>query len=84
MLLESVATGVFDEKTGLAIMEQRNVFEGNREIEILSPKLAPYKINIKDIYDEEDNVLESARHPGSKVKFYVEKGIILHKYDLVR
>ena len=74
----------FDEKTGLAIMEQRNVFEGNREIEILSPKVAPFKVNIKDIYDEEDNVLESARHPGSKVKFYVEKGIILHKYDLVR
>ena len=74
----------FDEKTGLAIMEQRNVFEGNREIEILSPKVAPYKVNIKDIYDEEDNVLESARHPGSKVKFYLEKGIVLHKYDLVR
>ena len=74
----------FDEKTGLAIMEQRNVFEGNREIEILSPYLAPYKVAIKDIYDEEDNVLESARHPGSKVKFNVPKGVVLHKYDLVR
>lgn len=74
----------FDEKTGLAIMEQRNVLVGNRDIEILSPHMAPYKVSIKDIYDEDDNVLESARHPGSKVKFYVEKGIILHKYDLVR
>ena len=74
----------FDKKTGMAIMEQRNVFEGNREIEILSPLKAPYKVKIKDIYDDENNVLESARHPGDKVKFYVEKGIVLHKYDLVR
>ena len=74
----------FDEETGMAIMEQRNVFEGNREIEILSPLKAPYKVKIKDIYDDENNVLESARHPGDKVKFYVEKGIVLHKYDLVR
>ena len=74
----------FDEKTGLAIMEQRNILVGNRDIEILSPHMAPYNVSIKDIYDEDDNVLESARHPGSKVKFYVEKGIVLHKYDLVR
>lgn len=74
----------FDETTGCVIMEQRNVFEGNRDIEILSPMVAPYKVAIGKIYDEEDNELESARHPGSKVKFYVPKGIICHKYDLIR
>lgn len=74
----------FDEKTNTVIMEQRNVFEGNREIEILSPKVAPYKIKIGKIYDMDGNELESARHPGFKVKFHVESGIILHQFDLIR
>ena len=74
----------FDENTGEVIMEQRNVFEGNREIEILSPHLAPYKVKIEKIFDSDNNELVSARHPGSKVKFYVPKGVICHKYDLVR
>ena len=74
----------FDENTGEVIMEQRNVFEGNREIEILSPHLAPYKVKIEKIFDSDNNELVSARHPGSKVKFYVPKGVICHKYDLIR
>lgn len=74
----------FDETTGLVIMEQRNVFEGNREIEILSPNVAPYKVKIEKIYDMDGNELESARHPGSKVKFYVGNGIFCHQFDLVR
>ena len=75
----------FDEETGLTVMKQRNVFEGHREIEILSPKKEPYKVRIEEIYDDKDNVLESARRPGCKVKFYIkDKTIKISKFSLIR
>lgn len=75
----------YDEETGLVVMTQRNIVIGHREIEILSPNKAPYKVRIEEIYDDKDNLVESARHPGSKVKFYIkDKRLKCAKYDLVR
>lgn len=74
----------YNKETHEVQMEQRNVFEGNREIEILSPFKAPFKVKIKDIFDENNAKLESARHPGSIVKFYLEGDIVCQKHDLIR
>lgn len=74
----------FDKATHEVIMEQRNVFEGHREIEVLSPNKAPRKIKIEAIFDEDGIELESARHPGSLVKFFVNENEELFEHDLIR
>lgn len=74
----------FDPKSKLVTMEQRNILIGNRKITILSPKKKPFDVKIGEIYDENMNILESARHPGDLVKFYLPDGISCAKFDLIR
>lgn len=72
----------YDEDNMIATMEVRNLFVGNREIEILSPGKAPFLVPITTIYDDKDNVIEVANHPQSKIKF--KSNIKLKQFDLVR
>ena len=71
----------YDEKTQMATVEQRNYFKPNSKIEIFTPTKTFY-INIDQIYDEEDNLLDVARHPLQIIKFKCEKK--LKPYDLLR
>lgn len=71
----------YDEKTQMATVEQRNYFKPNSKIEIFTPTETFY-INIDQIYDEEDNLLDVARHPLQIIKFKCEKK--LKPYDLLR
>jgi len=72
----------YDKLTHLVEVEMRNVFDGNREIEILSPYIKPYKLAIKEIYNDKMEVIASARNAMMKVFFYSEKE--LFKGDLIR
>lgn len=72
----------YDKENKIVTMEVRNVFIGNREIEIISPNKAPTKYMIKDIYDKDGNVLEMENHPQTKVTFYLDADI--HQFDLIR
>ena len=71
----------YDEKTKMATVEQRNYFKPNSKIEIFTPTETFY-INIDEIFDEEDNLLDVARHPLQIIKFKCEKK--LAPYDLLR
>ena len=71
----------YDEKTHMATVEQRNYFKPNSTIEIFTPKETFY-IKIDEIYDEEDNLLDVARHPLQIIKFKCDKK--LEPYDLLR
>lgn len=72
----------YDEKTNLALIEQRNYFKKGDLVEIFSPNgnIITYEIN--DIYDEEDNLIDIVRHPKQIVKIKIDQ--TLHKYDLIR
>lgn len=72
----------YDEKTNLALIEQRNYFKKGDLVEIFSPNgnIITYEIN--DIYDEDDNLIDIVRHPKQIVKIKINK--TLHKYDLIR
>lgn len=72
----------YDEKTHTVVMEVRNVFRGNRDIEVLSPNKEPTLYHIGDIYDKDGNVLEMENHPQNKVTFTLNADI--HKFDLIR
>ena len=72
----------YDKKSKIATMEVRNLFKGNRELEILSPGLAPFYVNIKDIYNDKNEIVDIANHPKSLIYFKSDKE--LHTYDFVR
>jgi putative protease len=62
-------------------IEQRNYFKVGDTIEIFGPN-KEYTFKIKEMYDEELNSLEVARHPRQIIKIPIGKKI--EKWDLIR
>ena len=71
----------YDDNTQMATVEQRNYFTPNSIIEVFTPKES-FNIKIDQIFDEEDNLLDVARHPLQIIKFKCDKK--LEPYDLLR
>ncbi len=71
----------YDKENKIAYIEQRNYFEPNSTIEVFSPSKT-FKINIKEIYDMDGNVVDAARHPLQRLYFKCEEE--LKPYDLLR
>jgi len=71
----------YDDINKIAIVEQRNYFLPNSTIEVFTPTKT-FNINIKEIYDIEDNELDAARHPKQMIKFKCEEK--LNPFDLLR
>ncbi len=57
----------YDEKTGMALVEQRNYFAVGDEVEVLVPRGKNIKQKITALYDEEGNSIKAAPHPQQKV-----------------
>lgn len=72
----------YDEKTKMALIEQRNYFKVGDEIEFFGPKKKPFTYIIKDIYDENMENIDVARHPRMKVFIPVREKV--EKYDMLR
>ena len=62
--------------------EQRNKFSVGEMIEVMKPDGRNVEVNVKAIYDEEGNPMESCPHP--KQKLYVDLGMELDQYDILR
>ena len=60
--------------------EQRNKFSVGDLIEVMKPDGRNVEVNVKAIYDEEGNPMESCPHP--KQKLYVDLGMELDQYDI--
>lgn len=71
----------YDKENNIAIVEQRNYFLPNSTIEVFTPNNT-FNIDIKEIYDLEDNELDAARHPKQMIKFKCDKE--LKPFDLLR
>lgn len=69
-------------EAGLYKIEQRNKFTVGEAIEVMKPNGDNIEVTVKRIEDEEGNELESAPHP--KQILYVDLGINLNKYDILR
>ena len=63
-------------------IEQRNYFKIGDIVEIFGPNKETITLEIKEMYDEEMNPLEVARHPREIIKIPIEKKV--EKWDLIR
>ncbi|NLZ81504.1 MAG: U32 family peptidase [Clostridiales bacterium] len=69
-------------KDGLYGVEQRNKLSLGETIEVMKPNGENISVVIKAIQDEEGKLVESAPHP--KQLFYIDLGIDLDQYDVLR
>lgn len=67
---------------GLGQITQRNKFSVGETIEVMKPDGSNLEVTVKGILDEEGQAVESAPHP--KQRLYVDLGIELVEYDLLR
>ena len=72
----------YDSDTKELIIQQRNYFEPGDRLEILSPDKTIVQIQVKEIKDEENTILDAARHPLQTVK--VKCSIPLTTNSIVR
>lgn len=71
-----------DVKYGLYGMAQKNKFTVGETIEILRPKGENMSALVKQIMDEDGKSMENCPHPQQKI--YVDLGITLNPYDILR
>lgn len=71
----------YDPITKLAVIEQRNYFVPNSTLEIFGPHHNAV-IQIQQIYNDQMEELDAARHPRQKILFYTD--FSLEPYDLLR
>jgi len=71
----------YDEKTGIAVIEQRNKMVLGDEIEVFGPGTNFFKQKIEILLDEEDQPIESAPHPQQIIKIKMAQPV-LEKYML--
>ena len=71
----------YDTINHMAYVESRNFFKPNSKLELFGPKLSKV-IEIKEIYDKDDNILDASRHPGDIIHFKCD--IPLSEWDMVR
>lgn len=65
----------YDNKNKMLIIEQRNYFKINDKVNIFTPEKKEYTFTLENIYDEENNPLECARHPRQIIKIPFSKEI---------
>lgn len=66
----------YDEKTGLATVEQRNKMNLGDEIEVFGPFAEYFTQRIDLLLDEENQPLESAPHPQQIVKIRMDRPVL--------
>ncbi len=67
---------------GCVIIEERNIFRLGDTVEFFGPNLETFSLTLSKIYDEENNTLEVANHPGMIIKIPVS--IPLQEFDMMR
>lgn len=72
----------YNEEKEMAIIEQRNFFQKGDKVEFIGPNLETFTYEISKIYDEDDNLIDVARHPKMIVK--IPLSVRLNKDDIMR
>ncbi len=73
---------VLDYKDGIATIEQRNNFKIGTKVQFFGPNIDTFNYEIKEIMDEEGNLIDIARHPQMIIKLRVPHK--LNKNDMMR
>lgn len=72
----------YDEKSKMATVEQRNYFKEGDIVEFFGPNLETYTYKVHNILNENDEIIDVARHPKMIVKLKIDKK--LEKLDMMR
>lgn len=72
----------YDQNTHEVTLTQRNCFKKGDIVELFGPNIQTFTFTIPDLYDEEGNCLEVARHPEQIIKFKLETPV--YPNDIMR
>ena len=72
----------YDEENKMVTITERNYFEKGIEVEVFGPNIETFSFTIPDIYNEDGEVVEAARHPEEILKFKLDKKV--YKNDMIR
>ena len=72
----------YDEDKQEVILRQKNYFKEGDIVEFFGPNIETFTYTIPKIYDEENNLLDVARHPEQIIKFKLNKKVYV--YDMMR
>ncbi len=72
----------YDEDNNFVTITERNCFKKGDEVEVFGPNIETFSFTIPDIYDEDGNLLEAARHPEQIIKFKLNKRV--YENDIIR
>ena len=73
---------VMGEENGVTVLEQRNKFEKGDVLEVINPGSENFSFTVGDMYDERDNLIESAPHAQMTVKLKLPQKA--ENYALIR
>ncbi|PLR78057.1 collagenase-like protease [Bacillus sp. V3-13] len=65
----------YDPETQIVTLEQRNHFKPGQEVEFFGPEIENFTHVIDQLWDEDGNELDAARHPLQIVKFKVNRPV---------
>ena len=66
----------------MVTITERNYFEKGIEVEVFGPNIETFSFIMPDIYNEEGEVVEAARHPEEILRFKLDKKV--YKNDMIR
>src|SRR5690554_3721339 len=72
----------YNNKTQMATIEQRNYFTTGEKVEVYGTNFSKNYLTIEKIYDENNNVINVARHPRQILKIFVPFPV--KHYDIIR
>ena len=72
----------YDKDKKLVTIVERNYFSTGDEVELFTPNGDVYSFAINEMYDEDMNLLDVARHPEQVIKFYFDGNI--EEYSMLR
>ena len=72
----------YDKEKKEVVLEQRNYFKNGDVVEFFGPNIKTFSFVIPDIYDEDGNLLDVARHPKQIIRFKLD--IEVYKNDIMR
>lgn len=74
----------YDKEKKLVKFYERNYFEVNDTVELFTPRKERVTFIIRELYDEDMNKVEIARHPDNIYYLYLETDIEIEEYSMIR
>ncbi|KEZ51803.1 peptidase U32 family protein [Metabacillus indicus] len=65
----------YNEETGMVTLQQRNYFKPGDEVEFFGPEMENFTQKIEQLWDEDGNALDAARHPLQIVTFKADRKV---------